>query len=228
MSLLLCDSFLIVPQNTLDTKPDTRAIQIFKCYSLQPTENSIYPKMTLWGFSKDYLGDAAAGFETPKSVNKDVDVPLRHFLRWESMALGLSKCLCGEKTVIAKMNWALLLITEGISHLDLWKYANSMLICTSNYVPFNVRQSGTFTSYLTGKFIQCGASKMSRASAGKQWCVRTACCTVQVHVYWHPWVTASGVHFSPETTAQKGIFRWNVLKICGLCLSWKNKTAQEY
>lgn len=39
----LCDSSLIVPQNTSDTKPDTRAIQCFKCYSLQPTENSIHP-----------------------------------------------------------------------------------------------------------------------------------------------------------------------------------------
>lgn len=43
-------------------------------------------------------------FETLKSVNIDVDVPLWHFLRWESMALGLTKCLCGEKMVIAKMN----------------------------------------------------------------------------------------------------------------------------
>ncbi len=57
------------------------------------------------------------------------------------------------------MNWALLLITEAISLLDLWKYANSMLICTSNDVPFNVWQSGTFTPYETGKLIQCGASK---------------------------------------------------------------------
>lgn len=57
------------------------------------------------------------------------------------------------------MNWALLLITEGIFLLDLWKYANSMSICTSNYVPFNVQLSGTFTQYLTGKFIQCGAQK---------------------------------------------------------------------
>lgn len=66
LSLLLCDSLLIVPQNTLDTKPDTRAIQFFKCYSLQPSENSIYPKMTLWGFSKDYLGDAAVLWDTEK------------------------------------------------------------------------------------------------------------------------------------------------------------------
>ena len=36
-------------------------------------------------------------FETLKSVNIDVDVPLWHFLRWENMALGLSECLCGEK-----------------------------------------------------------------------------------------------------------------------------------
>lgn len=73
------------------------------------------------------------------------------------------------------MNWALLLITEDISLLDLWKYANSMLICTSNYVPFNVRQSGTFAPYLTGKFIQCGASKMSQASVERQQCVKMAC-----------------------------------------------------
>lgn len=70
LSLLLCDSSLIVPQNTWDTKPDTRAIQFFKCYSLQPTENSIYPKMTLWGFSKDYLGDAAALWDTEKCEYK--------------------------------------------------------------------------------------------------------------------------------------------------------------
>lgn len=44
---LLCDSSLIVPQNTWDTKPDMRAILFFKCYSLQPTENSIYLEMTL-------------------------------------------------------------------------------------------------------------------------------------------------------------------------------------
>lgn len=47
LSLLLCDSSFIVPQNTLDTKPDMRAIQFFKCYSLQSTENSIHPHMTL-------------------------------------------------------------------------------------------------------------------------------------------------------------------------------------
>lgn len=64
------------------------------------------------------------------------------------------------------MNWALLLITEGISLLDSWKYANSMLICTSNYVPFNMRLSGTFTPYLAGKFIQCGASKNESGLSG--------------------------------------------------------------
>lgn len=100
-------------------------------------------------------------FETLRSVNIDVDVPLWHFLKWESTALGLNKCFCGEKMVIAKMNWTLLLITEVISLLDLRKYANSMLISTSNYVPFHLRQSGTFTPYLTGKFIQYGAAKMS-------------------------------------------------------------------
>lgn len=41
-----------------------------------------------------------------------------------------------------------------------------------------------------------------------------ACSTVQVRVYWHPWVTASGVHFCPGTTAPKDKFCWNVLKIC--------------
>ena len=37
----------------------------------------------------------------------------------------LSERLCGEKTVVAKLDCALLLITEGTSFLDLWKYDNS-------------------------------------------------------------------------------------------------------
>lgn len=53
---------------------------------------------------------------------------------------------------------------RGISLLDSCKYANSTSKFPSNYVPFNMRQSGTFTPCLTGKFIQCGASKMSQAS----------------------------------------------------------------
>lgn len=128
--------------------------------------------------------------------------------------------------VVAKMNWALLPITEGISPLDLWKYANAILICTSNYVPFNVRQSGTFTLYLNGKFIQCGASCSGLAGH----CVKMACYTVQVHVYWHPWVTASGVRFSTGTIAQTGKICWNVLKICGLSilLLSKEQSAGEY
>lgn len=99
------------------------------------------------------------------------------------------------------MNWTLLLITEGISLLDLWKYANSMLICTSNYVPFNVRQSGTFTRYLTGKFINsvwslkndsglrglCGETIVSEDGMLHRTSPRLLSSTV--------WVTASGVRF---------------------------------
>lgn len=56
-----------------------------------------------------------------------------------------------EKNVIAKTNSALLLITEGIFLLDMWKCGNSRLIRAPHYVPFNVHQTGIFTSYLTGK-----------------------------------------------------------------------------
>lgn len=83
-------------------------------------------------------------FVTVKTMNIDVELQLWHFLRWECMVRGLSQCPCG-KMAVAKINWALWLITEGISFLDLWKYANSMLICTSNYVLFDMWQSGTFT-----------------------------------------------------------------------------------
>lgn len=77
------------------------------------------------------------------------------------MALGFNECFCGAKLIIATMICALLLITEGMSLLDLWKYANSTLISATNNVLFNVRQSGTFTPYLTGKFNQHEASEMS-------------------------------------------------------------------
>lgn len=36
-------------------------------------------------------------FETLRSVNIDVDVPLWHFFKWGSAALGLNNCFCGEK-----------------------------------------------------------------------------------------------------------------------------------
>lgn len=55
--------------------------------------------------------------------------------------------------VVATINWALLLITESISLLDLCKYTNAMLIHTSNYVPFNMWQSGTLGLWLTGKSV---------------------------------------------------------------------------
>lgn len=55
--------------------------------------------------------------------------------------------------VVATINWALLLITKSISLLDLCKYANAMLIHTSNYVPFNMWQSGTLSLWLTGKSV---------------------------------------------------------------------------
>lgn len=55
--------------------------------------------------------------------------------------------------VVATINWALLLITESISLLDLCKYANAMLIHTSNYVPLNMWQSGTLSLWLTGKSV---------------------------------------------------------------------------
>lgn len=107
----LCDSSLIVPQNTLDTKPDTRAIQCFKCYSLQPTENSVYPEMTLWGFSKDYLWDAAALWDTEECECRCRRSTVA-FLEVGKYGSGLNKCPCGEEPFRAKMNWALLLITE--------------------------------------------------------------------------------------------------------------------
>lgn len=54
--------------------------------------------------------------------------------------------------------------------------------------------------------------------------------TQYVHVYWHPWVTASGVRFSPGTTARKENVCWNVLKICGLSILSlsKEQKAKEY
>lgn len=75
------------------------------------------------------------------------------------MAQGLSWGLYGEKLVIVIMNSIPWLITEEIFLLDLGKNANSMFRGSSNYVPFHLRQSGTFTPFLTGKFIYCGASK---------------------------------------------------------------------
>lgn len=52
-----------------------------------------------------------------------------------------------------------MLITEDTSILDLCKYANSTSMSATNYVPFDMRQSGTFTPCLTGKFIQPEASE---------------------------------------------------------------------
>lgn len=54
---------------------------------------------------------------------------------------------------VATINWALLLITGSLSLLDLCKYANATLIHTSNYVPFNMWQSGTPSLWLTGKSV---------------------------------------------------------------------------
>lgn len=64
-------------------------------------------------------------------------------------------------TVTAKMNWTLLVITYGLYPLLAWKYGNNKLIWATNFVPFTVQQGGTSVN-LTGKFIQCRASKMSR------------------------------------------------------------------
>lgn len=73
---------------------------------------------------------------------------------------------------VATINWALLLITGSLSLLDLCKYANATLIHTSNYVPFNMWQSGTLSLWLTGKSV--GSVKNLRSdSALKRLCRET-------------------------------------------------------
>lgn len=97
-----------------------------------------------------------------------------------------------------------------------------MLTRTSNDVPVHSWHSGTFTAHQTGKFIQHAASNMSlvQAAAEKQKSVNAAWSTAAHCFYWHPWVTASGVHVSLGT---------NVLKICGLsALSGWTKEAGKW
>lgn len=88
-------------------------------------------------------------------VNLEVSVPRGVPVRWETSSLGLETLFFrGKKSRRHVQKYAtLLLITEEISYLDWWKYANSTLIATSHYVPFNVRQSGTFAPSETGKVI---------------------------------------------------------------------------
>lgn len=74
-----------------------------------------------------------------------------------------------------------------------------------------MRQSGTFTRCLPGKFLPCVPSVPSergliQARSRPQY-ERTTVCEYdvlysKVHAYWHPWVTASGVGFSAGKTSQ--------------------------
>lgn len=73
---------------------------------------------------------------------------------------------------VATINWALLLITGSLSLLDLCKYANATLIHTSNYVPFNMWQSGTLSLWLTGKSVG-SVKNLRNDSALKRLCRET-------------------------------------------------------
>lgn len=73
---------------------------------------------------------------------------------------------------VATINWALLLITGSLNLLDLRKYANATLIHTSNYVPFNMWQSGTLSLWLTGKSVG-SVKNLRNDSALKRLCRET-------------------------------------------------------
>lgn len=148
-------------------------------------------------------------------VNLEVSVPRGVPVRWETSSLGLETLFFrGKKSRRHVQKYAtLLLITEEISYLDWWKYANSTLIATSHYVPFNVRQSGTFAPSETGKVIPQEKKKGASCSGFGLCCGETTVWDEKACVCRHPWATASGVHLSAETTVQTG-------KVC-------RKKAQE-
>lgn len=142
--------------------------------------------------------------------------------------------------VVATINWALLLITESIVLLDLRKYANAMLIHTSNYVLFNMWRSGTLRPWLTGKSI--GSVKNLRNDSDLKWLCRAkimsderAAClcslsspvwliqvfvSLSVETCWK--YAASPSCLPPTPGTKKGICKWN----CSARCLWKWRASR--
>lgn len=121
--------------------------------------------------------------------------------------------------VVATINWALLLITESISLLDLCKYANAMLIHTSNYVPCNMWQSGTLSLWLTGKSV--GSVKNLSSDSDLKWLCRETIMNED---------RAACLRLLSSTSSHVCVsFCWNVLKVCSLSfLSVSPRTRKAY
>lgn len=121
--------------------------------------------------------------------------------------------------VVATINWALLLITESISLLDLCKYANAMLIHTSNYVPCNMWQSGTLSLWLTGKSV--GSVKNLSSDSDLKWLCRETIMNED---------RAACLRLLSSTSSRVCVsFCWNVLKVCSLSfLSVSPRTRKAY
>lgn len=121
--------------------------------------------------------------------------------------------------VVATINWALLLITGSISLLDLCKYANAMLIHTSNYVPCNMWQTGTLSLWLTGKSV--GPVKNLSSDSDLKWLCRETIMNED---------RAACLRLLSSTSSRVCVsFCWNALKVCSLSfLSVSPRTRKAY
>lgn len=121
--------------------------------------------------------------------------------------------------VVATINWALLLITESISPLDLCKYDNAMLIHTSNYVSFNMWQSGTLSLWLTGKSV--GSVENLSSDSDLNWLCRETIMNED-----------RAARLRLLSSASSGVcvsFCWKVLKVCSLSfLAVSPQTRKAY